>query len=125
MRPTARRLSARDNAGYRVRGPTIPKRGRDLMAEVVSADMFRPHIGEAVLLPGGHKLTLVSVDEHSAKVSGGPRAPFSLILRGVAQPIVPEGLHRLTLEDGPSFELYLIPIHTPSRDRQDYQIVFN
>jgi hypothetical protein len=24
-----------------------------------------------------------------------------------------------------SFDLYLIPIHTPSRDHQDYQIVFN
>ncbi len=95
------------------------------MAEVVSADIFRPHIGRGVLLPGGQKLTLVSVDQRAARAPDPPRAPFSLILRGAPAPVVPEGLHRLTLEDGASFELYLIPIHTPSRDRQDYQIVFN
>jgi Domain of unknown function (DUF6916) len=92
------------------------------MAEVISADIFTPHIGKAVLLPDGHPLTLVAVDQRGSDL---PRAAFSLILRGAAAPIVPEGMHRLTLEDGASFELYLIPIHTPSRDRQDYQIVFN
>ena len=29
------------------------------------------------------------------------------------------------LDGGASFDLYLIPIHTPSREHQDYQIVFN
>jgi hypothetical protein len=95
------------------------------MVEVVSAETFAPHIGKPILLPDGHKLTLVAVDRRGAKAPGAPRAAFSLILSGALAPIVPEGLHRLTLEDGASFELYLIPIHTPSRDRQDYQIVFN
>ena len=53
------------------------------------------------------------------------QAPFSLLLRGAPTPIVPEGMHRLTFADGASFELYLIPIHTPARGQQDYQIVFN
>ena len=48
-----------------------------------------------------------------------------LAARGAATPIAPEGMHRITLEGGASFDLYLIPIHTPSRDHQDYQIVFN
>ncbi len=95
------------------------------MGEVVSAKMFTPHIGKAVLLANGHRLTLVTVDQRGSPAPGAPRAAFSLILSGAPAPIAPEGLHRLTFEDGASFELYLIPIHTPSRDRQDYQIVFN
>jgi len=95
------------------------------MGEVVSAMTFTPHIGRAVLLADGHRLRLVAVDQRGSPPPGAPRGPFSLILSGAPAPTVPEGLHRLTLEDGASFELYLIPIHTPSRDRQDYQIVFN
>ena len=31
----------------------------------------------------------------------------------------------LTFEDGASFDLHVIPVHTASRDHQDYQVVFN
>ncbi len=75
-------------------------------------------------LPDGQKLTLVAVEKGNA-AGAAPRAAFSLHLRGAPAPIAPEGMHRLTFEDGASFDLYLIPIHTPSRDHQDYQIVFN
>lgn len=95
------------------------------MAEAVSADTFTPHIGKTALLPDGRSLTLLAVDRRQGHAPGAPRAAFSLVLRGAPAPIVPEGLHRFTFDDGASFELYLIPIHTPSRDRQDYQIVFN
>jgi hypothetical protein len=95
------------------------------MVEDLSADIFTPHVGKAVLLPDGQRLTLAAVDRRGSHAPGSPRAAFTLILRGAPAPIVPEGIHRLTLEDGASFDLYLIPIHTPSRDRQDYQIVFN
>jgi hypothetical protein len=95
------------------------------MTDVVSADIFAPHIGKAVLLPDGQRLTLAAIDQRGPQARGAPRAAFTLILHGAPAPIVPEGLHRLTLEGGASFDLYLIPIHTPSRDRQDYQIVFN
>ncbi len=95
------------------------------MTEGVGADSFSPHVGKEILLPDGHRLTLVAVDRRGSPAPGAPRAAFTLILRGAPAPIVPEGMHRLTLEDGASFDLYLIPIYTPSRDRQDYQIVFN
>jgi hypothetical protein len=101
------------------------KGGSNVMEEDLSADIFMPHIGKPVVLPEGHRLTLVAVDRRGPSAPGAPRAAFTLILRGVPSPIVPEGMHRLTLEDGASVDLYLIPIHTPSRDRQDYQIVFN
>jgi hypothetical protein len=92
------------------------------MTDAMSAETFTPHIGAAVSLLDGPTLTLVAVDRRNSQ---GPRAAFSLILRGAPAPIVPEGMHRLILDGGGSFDLYLIPIHTPSRDHQDYQIVFN
>jgi hypothetical protein len=96
------------------------------MIEGVSADIFAPHVGKEILLPeDGQRLTLAAVDRRGSPAPGAPRAAFTLILRGVPAPIIPEGMHRLALEGGASFDLYLIPIHTPSRDRQDYQIVFN
>jgi hypothetical protein len=86
----------------------------------ITAETFAPHVGEAVTLSDDHRLTLVSVD-----VPKRARGGFALILRGPPSPVAPEGLHSLALEDGRRFELYVIPIHTPSRDHQDYQIVFN
>jgi hypothetical protein len=93
------------------------------MTDAPTAATFTPHIGKTVSLPDGHELTLEAVDQRDAPA--GMRAPFSLLLRGPAAPIVPEGMHRFVFDGGASFELYLIPVHTPSRDRQDYQIVFN
>ncbi len=91
------------------------------MSDTPSADIFTPHIGKAVSVADGQKLALVAV-ERPAKASSDA---FSLLLRGAPHPIVPEGMNRLTFEGGASFDLYLIPIHTPSREHQDYQIVFN
>ena len=95
------------------------------MGDAPGAEIFMAHVGKAVSLPDGQKLTLVGVDQRGARGGDAPRAAFSLHLRGAPAPIAPEGMHRLTFEDGASFDLYVIPIHTPSRDHQDYQIVFN
>jgi hypothetical protein len=92
------------------------------MTDAASAETFAPHIGRAVSLGDGPTLTLVAVDRHKSPMPG---VGFTLLLRGAPAPIAPEGMHRITLEGGASFDLYLIPIHTPSRDHQDYQIVFN
>jgi hypothetical protein len=96
------------------------------MTDAPDAASFAPYIGKPVSLPDGHALILVAVDQRDAHAPGtAMRAPFSLKLRGPPAPIVPEGMHRLVFDDGAGFELYLIPVHTPSRDRQDYQVVFN
>jgi len=96
------------------------------MTDEPSAASFMPHIGKTVSLADGHTLILVAVDQRIGHApEAAMRAPFSLKLRGSPAPIVPEGMHRLVFEDGTGFELYLIPVHTLSRDHQDYQIVFN
>ena len=92
------------------------------MTDAASAETFAPYIGRAISLGDGSTLTLVAVDRHKSPMPG---VGFTLLLRGSPAPIAPEGMHRITLEGGASFDLYLIPIHTPSRDHQDYQIVFN
>ena len=94
------------------------------MIDTFSAELFTPHIDKAVSLPDGRELTLKAVDQRGSQATGGMRA-FALLLRGPPDGIVPEGLHRLTFDGGESFELYLIPIRTTARDRQDYQIIFN
>lgn len=92
------------------------------MTDAASAETFAPYIGRAISLGDGSTLTLVAVDRHKSPMPG---VGFTLLLRGAPAPIAPEGMHRITVEGGASFDLYLIPIHTPSRDHQDYQIVFN
>jgi hypothetical protein len=99
------------------------------MSRVPTADDFVAHVGTTVTPEGQHRtLTLVSVNP--APGQGSPsREPFSLILRGPPDDVLPEGLYDFAFGDGPDagegFSMYIAPIHTPARDRQDYQIVFN
>ncbi len=96
------------------------------MTGSINAETFKPYVGQPASLSNGPNLTLAAVTPHrSRSADAPPGATFSLLLSGPPAPVAPEGMHRLTFEDGASFDLYLIPIHTPSRDRQDYQIVFN
>ncbi|MGC2784780.1 MAG: hypothetical protein WA397_13315 [Roseiarcus sp.] len=96
------------------------------MSDTINAETFAPHVGRPASLANGQALTLVAVDLHrSPRPNTAPGTSFSLLLRGAAAPIVSEGLHQLTFEDSANFEVYLIPIHTASRNHQDYQVVFN
>jgi hypothetical protein len=60
-----------------------------------------------------------------AERKASPRQPFTLIFAGPPANILREGLYTLEVESGPAFELYVMPVHTPARDRQDYQAAFN
>ena len=94
------------------------------MAETLTPEHFHPHVEKVFRVKGGrHAITLSVVDVSSEKA--GPRQAFSLIFSGPPGDVLPEGLYTLEVADGPQFELYVIPIHTPQRDRQNYQSAFN
>ncbi len=96
------------------------------MTAAITAETFAPHVGKAVSLSSGHQLTLVAVEVAKSPRAGTPQGGgFTLVLRGAPSPIAPEGMYVLTFEDGASFDLHVIPVHTASRDHQDYQVVFN
>ena len=99
------------------------------MSELLISDDFRPHVNKVFRVRGGHHaLTLIRIDERrreAEELTFGPRDPFNLIFRGPPGDLLPEGLYTLDVEDGPPFELYVIPIHTAVRDRQNYQAPFN
>jgi hypothetical protein len=97
------------------------------MSDVLTARDFVAHVGKTVTPKGQHRvLTIVSVN--TTKWPGWDsmqREPFVLILRGPPGDILPEGSYEAVVEGGPEFTLYITPIHTVARDRQDYQVVFN
>lgn len=95
--------------------------------ERLTADDFAPYLGKVFRAEdNGLELVLTTLDRvayHGWEAAARP--PFSIILRGPAEPILPEGLHPVTIEDGPALTLYVIPILTAGRGHQDYQVVFN
>jgi hypothetical protein len=99
------------------------------MSELLTPGHFIPHVNKAFRVQGGrHAMTLTQVDVRRMQdweAAVAPRQPFTLIFSGPPGDVLSEGMHVLEVENGPSFELYVIPIHTPARDRQDYQAAFN
>lgn len=97
--------------------------------ELMSRDLFDPHVKKVFRVKGGHHaLTLHQIDARKLEDWEADlrlREPFNLIFRGPAGDVLPEGTYTLDVEEGPSFELYVIPIHTPFPGRQDYQASFN
>jgi hypothetical protein len=97
------------------------------MTEEISPQLFLPHVDKPFRVKGGrHVLTLTHVDMPAgAHLEGAPRPPFNLIFSGPPGDILREGLYTLEIEDGPSFDLYVMPVQTPQLGRQDYQAMFN
>jgi hypothetical protein len=93
----------------------------------LTADAFAPHLGASFKVEGGHHvLSLSEVERLEAQPGHAPSfAPFVLIFSGPPGDVLAEGMHTIAREDGTAYDLYLIPVHTPARDRQDYQAVFN
>jgi hypothetical protein len=97
------------------------------MSRILTVQDCFAHLGETVTPKGQHRaLTLVSVDTAGPRGNDGTtRGSFTLILCGPPDDVLPEGLYDVALANQPDFALYIIPIHTVARDRQNYQVVFN
>jgi hypothetical protein len=94
----------------------------------LTADTFSPHLGASFQIEGGrHVLALSEVDRlENPPGHGNPDfQPFALIFSGPPGDVLAEGMHTIAHADGATYDLYLIPIHTPAPGRQDYQAIFN
>jgi hypothetical protein len=75
---------------------------------------------------GFDSLVFAERERHDAFAEpGAERMPFTLTFHGPVGDLLPEGFYPAEAEGGAVLEFYVIPVHTPSGDRQDYQAVFN
>jgi hypothetical protein len=98
------------------------------MDEPLTPQHFLPHVDKVFHVRStGHALTLSRVEPGDAdwQAREATKQSFNLIFRGEPNNLLPEGLHTVEVEGGSSFDLYIIPVQTPARDRQDYQALFN
>jgi hypothetical protein len=97
------------------------------MIRILRHEDFAPYVDKPFRFAGWHGSLRLSRIELPARPvpANAERATFTLIFQGVRGDVLPEGMRTATAEDGSSFEIYIMPIHTPSPDRQDYQAVFN
>jgi hypothetical protein len=97
------------------------------MSQLLTSDDFAPYVGKAFRPAGQHRvLTLASIKTTPLqRVRSLPRQPFILIFEGPLGDPLREGCYDMVVDDGAEFSLYIAPIHTTARDRQDYQAVFN
>ncbi len=98
------------------------------MTDIQTHEDFLPHRGKLFHFEGwAGTLTLAEVEvRHGVQRPGSAHPPFTLVFHGPRDNVMPEGFYAAKAgADGPSFAFYIIPIHTPARDRQDYQAVFN
>ena len=95
---------------------------------VLCVKHFEPHVGKFFRFKGArHTLALDRVVRESENpLRAGERGPFTLIFSGPRESeVLREGLYDCEIDDGPSFSLYVAPIHTVAPERQEYQAVFN
>jgi hypothetical protein len=88
---------------------------------------FEPHLSSAFRFGGQPQvLTLAKIDvmDHPP-LPGLSYKAFVLIFTGPRGDVLPEGFYDAEAQGGTRFDFYIMPIHTPAPDRQDYQVVFN
>jgi hypothetical protein len=98
------------------------------MDELLTIDHFKPHVGKTVRFKGTRYAFPLDriVSDRKKLPKGMKRRPFILIFRGPKElQYMPEALYDCEIEGGPTYRMYVSPIHTVEPDRQEYQAVFN
>jgi hypothetical protein len=97
----------------------------------VTADTFAPAVGDTFVLDAGGagllELELVESRLHHpdtpAEDASGARAPFSLLFRGPADPLLPQSIYRLEHESLDPMEIFLVPVERDEAGAS-YEAVF-
>jgi hypothetical protein len=102
------------------------------MLETLTLETFSPHVGETFRIPlqGDQAIELELVDARSLFDSyaerPGPRtarAPFALVLKGPASPVLPQRIYPLEHATIGRHELFMVPIG-PDQGRMRYEVIF-
>jgi hypothetical protein len=86
----------------------------------LTADDFEPCRGERFTV-GAVAVTLAAVDRMGRR--SGHRDPFSLLFRGPAAPVLPQGGYQLEHQALGRLELFLVPIGADA-DAVTYEAIF-
>ncbi|MGH3149789.1 MAG: DUF6916 family protein [Streptosporangiaceae bacterium] len=91
----------------------------DHSLQKLTAGDFRPYQGTRFRMTGGSppgrsamtiETELVEITEHGASAPGSFRAPFSVVLHGPLDPVMPQGICRLEHEQLGMLELFIVPV---------------
>jgi hypothetical protein len=98
------------------------------MLEQFTIETFRPLVGRTFRVEGEDarlELELVSADELGKRGDAQrPRAPFSLVFRGPAEPVLPQQIYRFENDALSAFEIFIVPIG-PDAAGMQYEAVFS
>jgi hypothetical protein len=97
------------------------------MSAPLTHEDFQPHLGREFRFSGQPQvLRLTQIDvKDRPPMPGLDYKAFALIFIGPRGNVLPEGFYAAEAEGGARFDFYILPIHTPAPDRQEYQAVFN
>jgi hypothetical protein len=97
------------------------------MSEMLGMHHFEPLVGKTVHVKGTQfSFPLSRIITMDKAFPTAQRDPFILIFRAPREnEYLPEGSYECAFEDGPTYEIYVAPAHTPEREWQDYQAIFN
>ncbi len=88
------------------------------MAKELTLETFRPVVGDTFTVgsEGGATVDLVLVEaEEKEGGPDAPRAPFSLLFHGPAEPLIPQGTYPFVHDSLGSLEIFIVPL---GRDEQ-------
>lgn len=99
------------------------------MPDVLTADHFRPAVGQAFTLDGSQGgdlvLELAGVRALADETAPDPdrRAPFALDFRGPPDPVLPQAIYRLRNDGLGPLDIFIVPV---GRDDggTDYEAIF-
>lgn len=98
------------------------------MDKLLQIEHFKPHVGKLVRFKGTRFAFPLEgiISDRKRLPKGVKRRPFVLIFAGPKErEYLSEGLYDCEIEGGPTYQIYVNPIHTPQPDRQEYQAVFS
>lgn len=102
----------------------LPKLG-----QLLTIDVFKPHVGEAFLVDAQPEPVRITLDEVRVASTIGlewlPRAPFSLSFSTPWDTLLVEGAYPMKTPSGDLVHLHLIPTQTFNTSRRHYHAIFN